>query len=330
MVHGVLFQKNLNMAKRNKVSKSRLVLAFDLGGTKIATAVVDANGNILKETRTKTDLSKGPHSLIQALTALAKEFITEYPNVSSVGIASAGPLDPNRGVLLNPTNLKTKGKLWGKIQITAPLQSSLGLPVRLENDAAAALLGESWIGISKGIENVVMLTLGTGVGTSVICNGELVRAGRGLHTEGGHLIINEKEKKIRCGCGNYGDIEGYLSGNNFGRWAGEKYFKKSLTGEKIAAYAEYGDRRAVKSFEEYAHLLAVGLQNYIVLFAPEAIVFSGSFSNASHHFLKNTELNLIKLLKQRRLDIDFLPKLLVSNLENKSGIIGAAKLALTQ
>src|SRR5690606_33995027 len=119
-----------------------------------------------------------------------------------------------KGELLNPTNLTTQGQKWGVVPLTKQVGRRLKLKVKLESDAAAAVLAEHWVGAGRRIKNLVVVTLGTGVGLGVMANGEIVRSGRNLHTEGGHIMLHPEDKIYPCGCGNYGCAEAFLSGRN--------------------------------------------------------------------------------------------------------------------
>ncbi len=304
-----------------------IVLAYDLGGTKVAVGVVNSKGQVIDETRVPVAVEEGKKAVIQQLADLGREFLKRHSGIKRVGMASAGPLDPDKGVLLDPTNLATAGETWGKVPIASLLSKKLGIPVYLENDAAAAILAEHWVGIAKKFNNAIILTLGTGLGTGFICNGKLVRAGRGLHTEGGHVIIHEGDRTAPCGCGNLGCAEAYLSGRNFTRRARTLFANAELTALDIANLARKRDPRALAAFEEYAHLMAVTIQNFVVLYAPEIVVFTGSFAETADLFLKRTEENLEKLLARRRVGIDLMPRLAVSSLKNHAGLIGGAFVA---
>ncbi len=188
-----------------------LVLAYDLGGTKLSVGVVDSRGKVIEESREPVRASEGKAALFRQLSDLGKPLLKRYPRIKKVGIASAGPLDPRTGSLLNPTNLSRGGPEWGVVPLAKQLSKSLGLPVHLDNDAAAAMLAEHWIGAAKGYDNAMILTLGTGLGTGVIANGELLRAGRFLHPEAGHAIIGFADASAPCGCGNFGCAEAYPS-----------------------------------------------------------------------------------------------------------------------
>lgn len=304
------------------------VLSYDLGGTKIAVAVVNSKGKVLEELRLPAVIDQGKKAVLNQLVELGRVFLKKYPEIHLAGIASAGPLDPVKGVLLDPTNFTSGNGSWGRVPLAQILSRRLKLPVRLENDAAAAMLGEHWCGAAKKYNNAMILTLGTGLGTAIIANGELVRAGRHLHTEAGHLILRAYDSSAPCGCGNLGCAEAYLSGRNFSRRARTRFGDSSLTAKDIAQLARKKDPRALAAFEEYSEMMAIAIHNYVVIYAPEIIIFTGSFADAASLFLPQTRQHLTQLLKRRRVGVDFFPRLKVSTLHNQAGLIGAAWVAL--
>lgn len=245
-----------------------------------------------------------------------------------VSVASAGPLHPEKGILLDPTNFFTSQKSWGVVPLVAQLKKAFRKPVILENDAAAAVLGEMWKGgHGRKSKNIVAMTLGTGVGVGVIANGELVRAGRGLHPEGGHIPINAEDKNFPCGCGAYGCIEAFLAGSHFAKRMGAR-IGRELTGHQAVALAEEGNLQIQASFKEYGRHLAQAVRSLCVMFAPEVVVLSGGFSHASHLFLPETQKVLPGMMERYREGIDLLPEVKVSTLQNDAGILGAAYIAL--
>lgn len=320
------------------------VLAYDLGGTKVEVGIVSSTGKILAHQRVPVVSHLGKSAVIQQLVELGQNLISSVPKkclISRVGIASAGPLHPARGILLDPTNLSGGKKGWDRVPIVSLLKRELKLPVTLENDAAAAVLAEHWLGAAKNVSNAMILTLGTGLGTGIIANGKLVRAGRGLHTEAGHLILNENDSTAPCGCGNFGCAEAYLSGRNFALRFSKKYagqfHKSNWSAEEIAISARKktkGDSAAqdrlaaLRAFDEYATHMATLIHNAIVIYAPEVIILTGSFANTSDLFLEKTKSNIKKLLTRRRKGIDLLPRLVVSKLKNHAGILGGAYVAI--
>jgi glucokinase len=192
------------------------------------------------------------------------------------------------------------------------------------------MLAEHWKGEARKVQNAMILTLGTGLGTAVLANGELLRGGRYLHTEAGHIILKEGDTSAPCGCGNIGCAEAYLAGKTFTSRARAKLGDSTLDAIQIANRARQGDTKALALFDEYAHMMATALHNYVVIFSPELFVFTGSFANAADLFLEKTRLELEKLLVRRRVGIDLMPRLAISSLENEAGLLGGAYLALNK
>lgn len=314
-----------------KVPKT-VVLSYDLGGTKVAVGAVDSSGKVLREIRVPVAAKDGKKAFFRQLIDLGNTLLEEFPLIQKIGFASAGPLHPERGVLLDPTNLAPPHENWKNIPFTKILQKAFKLPVILENDAAAAILAERWVGAARHTQNAMILTLGTGLGTGVIANGKLVRAGRGLHTEAGHLILNSDDRTAVCGCGNLGCAEAYLSGNGFAKRAARTLKIPHITAVQTAEFARDRKSRhhlkAKQCFQDYAMHMATALHNYAVIYAPEIVVLTGSFANASDLFLVNTERALRKLLHRRRNGYDFLPRIEISTLHNQAGLIGGAYVAL--
>ncbi len=303
-------------------------LAFDLGGTKLSSGVVNSQGVILEHTRTRVNLEKGKKAVLEQVFLAGKPFLDKYPNIKNVGIASAGPLDPKKGLLLDPTNLLTKGKSWGTVPIASILEKKFKLPVTLENDAAAAILAEKWIGEAKNFKNAMILTLGTGLGTGIICNNKLVRSGSHLHPEAGHIILNPNDKSAPCKCGNLGCAESYLAGSTFTERARKFLKNKNITAIEIVERARQKEKKALMLFDEYSRWLALALYNYTVLFNPEIFIFAGSFAECSDLFLGSAKKQLRTYLTRKK---NLYPKKFVhSSLENESGLLGAAYVAARQ
>lgn len=310
-----------------KAPQNQIVLAYDLGGTKVAVGVVDSQGKVIEEIRVPVVIEQGKQAVLDQLAQLGKDFIRRYPKIRKAGIASAGPLHAETGMLLDPTNFASKEGTWGRVALAKILTKSLKRPVYLDNDAAAAMLAEHWVGAAKKYDNAMILTLGTGLGTGIILNGELMRAGQGLHPEAGHMIIRMHDPSAPCGCGNLGCAEALLSGRGFTRRARPRFANPELHAEHVADMARRGDPRAQAAFEEYADLLSTAMHNYVMMFAPEIIVLTGSFAAASDLFLDRTREMLEHLLRRRREGVDMMPKLAVSKLHNLAGIVGAAYVA---
>lgn len=300
------------------------VIAIDLGGTKVAAAVVDSRGRLLAERKMPTALGGGWRALRKQLIGVCSDFRAEHPAVKAVGIGSAGPLDASHGLLLDPTNFGWRSPL--RVDIVRELKAALRMPVRLENDAAAAMLAEHWRGGAG--KNSLVLTLGTGLGVGVLTEGKLVRGGRGLHPEGGHVLLRPSDPSAPCGCGNLGCAEAFLSGKNFAGRAAHKLVEPGISALEVEQRARRGDPEALALFAEYSELLAELLQNFIVLYYPETVILTGSFAAAAPLFLPEAKRRLRALLQRRLKTLPLLPAIRVSKLQNRAGILGAAYIAL--
>lgn len=298
-------------------------IGLDLGGTKIAVAMVRADGRMLGVRKEPTRLGGWP-DLKQQLVTICRELQAEHGKAEGLGIGSAGPLHAPTGMLLDPTNFGWSGPL--KVKITGDLERALKIPVALENDAAAAVLAESWKG--GGGKNCVVITLGTGVGVGVVCEGKLLRGGRGLHPEGGHVLLRAGDKTAPCGCGLYGCAEAFLSGKNFARRASELLGEPGLTGQQLSERAAAGEQRVLALFDEYSQLLAEYLNDLVVLYYPERVILTGSFAAAHPHFLKTSLARLEVLLERRLRTIPLLPEMRLSRLGDHAGVLGAAYVAM--
>lgn len=297
------------------------VIGIDIGGTKIAAGIVTEQGKLLREVKAQTHLHDGWPGLRKQLVEICRDL--KDKKTKAIGIGSAGPLHAPSGKLLDPTNFG-----WHQakaIPLTTDLQKILRLPVTLENDAAATALAERWKG--SGGNDFVVLTLGTGLGIGVICDGQLVRGGRQLHPEGGHILLRSGDPTAPCGCGLFGCAEAFLSGKKFDERAEKKHGEK-LKGTEWANRADSGDKAAKALFAEYSELLADYLVNIVVLYYPKKVIFAGSFAATHSQFLPATRERLASLLSRRLKTIPLLPELRASRLGTKSPILGGAYIAL--
>ncbi len=299
-------------------------LCFDLGGTKLACALVDARGRVRLYRRTQIVMARGFDGLIESFREVSEEHLKESKNVNAVAVSSAGPLDPSTGVLLDPTNFLTAGKGWGVLPLKDRLQKIFKRPVIVENDAACAVLAEVWRGQARGIKNAMVMTLGTGLGIGVVANGTLVRAGRNLHTEAGHLPLNAWSKHHRCACGARGCAESYLSGSHFAREVGRALGLPKLTGEELVKMALNNDRRIGEWMTIYARRLALAIRMYAMIYAPEVVVLAGGFAGAAPFFLPKTKKLLVPLFRRHTRGINLLPTVKISKFKDEAGVIGAA------
>ncbi len=305
------------------MKKSKAVIAIDLGGTKITAAVVTDKGVVKHQITEASYLAGGWVQLKKQIVRICRELSSKEKNINCVAIGSAGPLHAEKGILLDPTNFGWKKQKI--ISIVGDLKKELKTKVILENDAAVAAWGEYWKG--KASENSICITLGTGLGVGIIINGKQFRGRNGLHPEIGHLVLRPQDPYSYCECGVKGCAEGFLSGVNFAKWVARSTGEAEHSAKELTELAAASDARIKKYFEEYSNLMSQYLESLIVTTYPQEIIFSGSFASAHKLFLPQVKSQLKEAFKRHEKSHKIIPQLLVSNLGNKSGLIGAAYLA---
>ena len=320
-------------------AKDELFLGVDIGGTKVAAGIVTARGDILSKIRvpmvSDRDAAAGLAAVEGAISAAFDALPKRRASVSAIGISSPGPLDPRKGVVINPPNLKC----WQNFPLTGKISASRRLPVRLDNDANAAALAEALWGSGKGYDSVFYATLGTGIGTGVILGGRIYHGRTGAAAEGGHLSIDYHGPK--CGCGKLGCIEALAAGPAVARRAREHLLvgapgrdallalaggnPEKVTAEMVGSAWHKGDKIAAMILQETADLLAIWLGNIVDLFEPDVIIFGGGMGELmSEWFGRIREQLPAWTINSRCREIP----LVRARYGEDSGIAGAAALCL--
>ena len=311
------------------------VVAIDLGGTKIRSIVVDADGRILGEDRRETDAEQGQARVVARMLASAHEAIAQsgvaFAALLGVGVSAPGPVDFERGILYQPPNLPG----WDAVPLATILRDRLGLPAFLENDANAAALGESRYGAGQGARHMLYLTISTGIGGGLVLDGRLYRGADGSAGELGHMTVDENGPPHSCG--QRGCLEVMASGTAIARMAreavqagrSEVLAKLATSVEELSAVevdkaADAGDPAALAILARASHYLGVGFANYLNIFNPEVIVIGGGVSRIGRQLLDPA----IALAKQRAFR---LPARTVefrkAALEGRAEVLGVAALA---
>ena len=270
-------------------SKKEYVLAADIGGTWIRAALADARGRILRKAREATPSLEEPQRGVERLVRLLESVSegVEREKILGVGVASAGPLDSEKGIILTPPNLPS----WRNIPLRAMLEERLGLPVWLENDATLAALGENKFGCGRGREHLIYLTVSTGVGGGIISHGKLILGARGMAGEVGHMVIDPQGPF--CNCGKRGCLEAIASGSAIARAAREEILKgaSSIIRDLVSSPAEIdaravveaarrGDELASEILKRAGRALGIGIANLVHIFDPELVVVGGGVAKA--------------------------------------------------
>ncbi|QWW70766.1 ROK family protein [Rhizobium sp. WYJ-E13] len=309
---------------------SRIALAFDLGGTELRAALVGDGGKLLAFASVPTLARDGPNAVIEQIAMLAEKICSDVPDAKplGIGIGAPGPLDPVAGILTAPPTLSG----WREVPLARLLEDRLNLPVRLENDANAAALGEWRFGAGRGAASLVFVTVSTGIGGGVISDGRIVHGRRGLAGEIGHMTITSESE--RCLCGAVGCFEAVASGTALGRRAtaltrtGDGSALRMLshdgevTGRHVVEAARAGDETALALMDQEARWLGIGFTNLLHLYSPDMIVMGGGISHGYDLLRRAIETTIHERVMPAYRDVPVVP----AQLGSHAGLIGAASL----
>ena len=308
-----------------------LACGIDVGGTKIAGGVVDENGTILEELQVESPATDVP-AIEEAIEKLVTELSTRHP-IAAVGVGAAGYIDKDRAVVLFAPNLA-----WRDLDLKADLEATLALPVVVENDANAAAWGEFQFGAGHDVEDLLLVTVGTGVGGGVVLDGALYRGAFGVGAEIGHMRV--VPEGIRCGCGNRGCFEMYASGSALVREAQAAARAGSLlaadlldraggdpdaiNGPLVTEAARDGDMFATEQLASLGRWLGEGIASLTAVLDPAVVVIGGGVSAADELLLGPARAAFNAQLTGR----GYRPMLEIrrARLGNRAGLIGAADL----
>jgi len=311
--------------------EEKYVIGVDLGGTWVRAALSDMKGNMILKVREQVDKSSADAlsgQIINLARSLCKRKEIGTKSLEGVGIASAGPLSLKGGALVKPTNLPFK-----YVPLTKPVSEELKVPVYLLNDCTAAVLGEKVFGAGKNVDNLVYVTISTGIGGGAIVDGHLLIGKDGNAHEIGHFTI-DLEGRLVCGCGKKGHWEAYCSGRNIPNYVkmrckeiNESIIKESLLYKKLKENlsskdlydnARMGDKLSQQLIEEIGKLNAIGFANVINAYDPELITVGGSVT------LNNKKLVLTPIRRHvKEYSINRLPKIVATQLGEDIGLYGA-------
>lgn len=246
-----------------------LLLGIDIGGTKSAAIIGDEDGTVLARVAALTPQTSFPDAyavLVNLIRDVCREYGVSLAGLAAVGVSCGGPLDSRTGIVYAPPNLPH----WVDVPLKAMLESELGLPVVLENDANATALAEHRWGAGQGCRDMAFLTMGTGIGAGLILDGALYRGRRDLAGEIGHATIYPDGPL--CLCGKRGCLEAIASGTSIGRMGRERFGEAGLTAHDVCARARLGDLIALSVIADAALAMGIGLANLLQTLNLERIV----------------------------------------------------------
>ena len=308
-------------------------VGIDIGGTKVLGGVVDETGAIISRARRDTP-AEGGVALTQAIADVALELMKDS-EIESVGVSVAAFISADRKTILATPNIKD----WNGVNLDYELTSRIGLPVVIENDANSAAWGEFKFGAGRGKENILMLTVGTGVGGGIVVNSNLLRGSFGIAAEIGHLRI--VPNGLLCGCGAYGCFEQYGSGTALLRHAREAIQAhpdrasnilnrgdgsiEGVKGSAITEAARDGDELALSIFETTGDYIGAGIASLAVILDPEAVVIGGGVIDAGDILLNPIRTGMEKYMPFAGKHPH--PQIVAAQLGNEAGLVGVADLA---
>ncbi len=316
----------------------KLIVGIDVGGTKVAGGLVTSKGRLVKSAVLPTRAKQGFKASFGQIVTLIEGLIRDAggkEKILGIGICAPGPLNPRKGVVINPPNLPG----WRNVQLERKIRSHFHLPARLENDANAAGLAEVLFGAAVGYRDVFYVTVSTGIGTGVIIDKKIHHGKNGVAGEGGHVTV-DYHSPYRCGCGTLGCIEALAAGPGMVRRARVKLEQEHtapsllremtsghlsrITPKMIQDAGRARDPIAQSIIDETGFLLGVWLAGMITLLDPEAIVIGGGVSQIGRPLFKKIRETIPHYTINRRFAVK--TPLLPAKLQRNVGIFGAASL----
>lgn len=313
------------------------VIGVDMGGTKILSSVVNAAGNILATVKIPTQAKDETSIVIDRIADSIKEAFQKSDvsadTIRAIGIGAPGPLDPETGVVIFAPNLG-----WKDVPLKTELEERIGIPTFVDNDVNIGTLGEHTYGAGRGIQNLVGIFVGTGIGGGIILNGELFHGASKTAGEIGHIIVQEGGPK--CGCGNRGCLEALASRTAMTKQLrnaiikkGKKSVIKNLTdgdleqirSGTLAKALRSKDKLTLKIFKETTKYLGVGIGSIVNFLNPEMIVLGGGVVEA----LDEDFIKAIRKASKKYALPDTLKgvQIVRAQLGDDAGVLGAAALA---
>lgn len=304
----------------------RHIIGVDLGGTNLRAALADERGAIYDQVRTTTDADEGPDAVIEKIVACIKRVHAALPagaELAGVGIGSPGPLDPHNGIVFTMPNMPG----WKDVPLRDILAERTGLLVELGNDANAAALGEWLFGGGQGLQNLVYITVSTGIGGGVIADGRLLLGRYGAAAEVGHHIIDAATRS---------SWEQLAAGPGLARAAAAAMrdspdsmlhsmaAPETVTAEEVARAAAAGDNLARELLDREGELIGVGLVNMLHLFSPQLILIGGGVIVNNPQLIERAQ----RVIRERALAVYQDTPIQLAALGDRAGLLGAIALFL--
>lgn len=316
---------------KGETTMKKYGFGVDIGGTTIKMSLFEMTGHMVDKWEIPTNTSDHGSSILDDVAAVIEGRLVSdgisKEDVEGIGIGVPGPVVED-SVVVCCVNLG-----WGRVDVAKELGEKTGLKVRVGNDANVAALGEMWQGGGKGYKNVIMITLGTGVGGGIIIDGKIINGSNGAGGEIGHVFVNEAEEE-KCGCGKCGCLEQYASATGIVRLAKRALAAdgrdsalrsvENLSAKAVADAAKAGDALALEVLEKMGKILGTALANAACIVDPEVFVIGGGVSKAGTIITEVIRKYYIERAFQSCRNADFA----LAQLGNDAGVYGCVYLLL--
>lgn len=310
------------------------VVGMDIGGTNTVMGIVDQRGNILATDAVKTGQYELVEDYVEAVCAKLVPLIEEYGGAEKFRGIGIGAPNANyyRGTIEQAPNLPWKGI----VPLAAMFKEKTGVPVAMTNDANAAALGEMTYGAARGMKDFIMITLGTGVGSGIVINGQMVYGHDGFAGELGHVCVDRSPEARLCGCGRKGCLEAYCSATGVARTAREVLVANTepsllrevpaeqITSKDVYDAAVKGDKLALEIFQRTGEILGRAIVDFIAFSSPEAIILFGGLTKSGEYIMRPireaVDANVMPIFKGKA-------KIVLSELKDAdAAVLGASAL----
>jgi glucokinase len=300
---------------------NRKVIAVDIGGTKTTVGLFDCQVNLLRVSTFETRSADGCENLMKRVKAGSEEMMSglglNREDFKTAAIVSPGPLDTASGCVVHAPTMN-----WHHVPLAQIASSQLGVPVIIENDATGAALGEWMYGNGRGVDNLVYMTISTGIGGGIIADGKILCGSHNIAGEIGHACV--ERGGISCGCGKRGCLEAYASGNSISRIAGAA-FGRDISCREVFELSRSGNTAATGIIRQAGHYIGYAVSFLYQILDTELIILGGSVTNdfdvlspyileTAREYTEESDGRSIKIVK--------------AGLNGLQGLYGAAKLAL--
>lgn len=311
------------------------IIGIDIGGTKVKIGLLDVQGNIHSKWDINTNIINNGAFIVDEIweSILSKSVMKNNQEILGIGIGAPGFVDAKTGIVHEAVNIG-----WENFELGRRFNEKTNLPVFVENDANLAALGENWKGAGGLVDDLIVVTLGTGVGSGIVSNGEVIQGVNGTAGEIGHIIVDPHGRL--CNCGRIGCLDTIASANGIVRYA-ENVILKNPTGELAKIYqknnkitskdifvlASQDNEDCIQIIDWVADALGIAFANAATILNPSKILIGGGLSKAGDIFLNKIKKSFLKYSLAR---IGEVTQLDFAELENDAGITGAAYLVYTR